>query len=255
MFNELIAYREMFRSLVKRDLRTRYKGSVLGFMWTFVNPLLQLAVFSVVFSIIMRMNVENYPLFLFVTLLPWLFFSTTTQTATSLMINQANLIKKIYFPREILPLASTTAGLINLALCFLVALGALLLYGMPVNMSIVMLPVLMLINFLFTLGFVLLLSAVNVYFRDIEHIWGFIIMAWFYVTPIIYPLEMVPEQYLGYFYLNPQTYFTLAYRDILYNGVFPSGQTMLILTVLSVAILVIGCLVFRRLQRGFAESV
>ncbi len=253
--HEIYEYREMFKNLVKRDLRTRYKGSVLGFLWTFVNPLLQLVVFSAVFSTILRMNVDKYPMFLFVALLPWLFFANSTQSGTSLIMAHSNLVKKVYFPRIILPLAITTAGMINLVLSFLVAFLALILFKIPVTSSLLALPLVMLVQFIFTLGFVFILSALNVYLRDIEHLWANLVMAWFYLTPIIYPLDMVPAKYISSFFLNPMTVFTLAYRDILYRGIFPNFMLIGNLFIISLLILIFGYLIFKRLERGFAEIV
>lgn len=252
---EIYDYREMLRNLVKRDLRTRYKGSVLGFLWTFVNPLLQLVVYSAVFSTILRMNVEKYPMFLFVVLLPWLFFANSTQSGTGLIMTYSNLVKKVYFPRTILPLATTTAGLINMALSFLVAFVALYLFKIPMNASLLALPLVMLIQYIFTLGFVFILSALNVYLRDIEHLWANIVMAWFYLTPIVYPLDMIPARFMNIFFLNPMTIFTLAYRDILYRGIFPNFILLGNLFIISVLILIFGYVVFKRLERGFAEIV
>jgi ABC-type polysaccharide/polyol phosphate export systems, permease component len=255
VFHEIYEYREMFHNLVKRDLRTRYKGSILGFLWTFVNPLLQLVVYSVVFSTILRMNVEKYPMFLFIALLPWLFFAASTQSGTSLIMQHSNLVKKVYFPRTILPLAITTAAMINMILSFLVAFVALFIFRMPMNSSLLALPLVMLVQFIFTLGFVFILSAVNVYFRDVEHLWGNVMMAWFYLTPIVYPLDMVPAKFMGFFFLNPMTMFTLAYRDILYRGILPNFILIGIMGIISVLILIFGYLVFQRLERGFAEIV
>ena len=254
-FLEIYEYREMLKGMVKRDLRTRYKGSALGFLWTYVNPLLQLIVFSVVFSTILRMNVDKYPMFLFVTLLPWLFFATSTQNGTGLIMDHSNLVKKVYFPRVILPLATTTAGLINLALSFLVAFVALILFDIPLTGSLIALPLVMLVQFIFTLGFVFILSALNVYYRDIEHLWSNLVMAWFYLTPIIYPLDMVPAKFLSIFFINPMAVFTLAYRDILYRGIFPNFILLGNLLVISLLILIFGYLVYKRLERDFAEVV
>lgn len=252
---EIYDYREMFKNLVKRDLRTRYKGSALGFLWTFVNPLLQLVVFSAIFSTILRMNVDKYPMFLFVALLPWLFFANSTQSGTGLIMAHSNLVKKVYFPRIILPLATTTAGMINMILSFLVAFVALLIFKMPMNSSLLALPLVMLVQFIFTLGFVFILSALNVYLRDIEHLWSNLVMAWFYLTPIVYPLDMVPAKFMNYFFVNPMTIFTLAYRDILYRGIFPNFILLGNLCVISMLLLLFGYLVFKRLERGFAEVV
>lgn len=255
VFREIYAYREMYKNMVKRDLRTRYKASFFGFLWTFINPLLQLIVYSVVFSSIMRMNVPHYPMFLFVVLLPWIFFANTTQEAANLIVSNSNIVKKVYFPREILPLASATAGLVNLGLSFLIALVALLLFHLPLTWSLIALPLVMGLEFIFTLGISLVISAVNVYFRDVEHIWGILMMAWFYLTPIVYPLNMAPEKYLKYLFLNPMVTLTEAYRDILYYGVFPYFPGLGAFAMLSVLVLIFGYLIFKRLSKGFAEQV
>lgn len=255
VFREIYAYREMYKNMVKRNLRTRYKASFFGFFWTFINPLLQLVVYSIVFSTIMRMNVKHYPMFLFVVLLPWIFFASTTQEAANLIVSNSNIIKKIYFPREILPLASATAGLVNLALSFLVAFVALLIFHIPLTWSILALPLVMGIEFVFTLGVSLVLAAVNVYFRDVEHIWGIVIMAWFYLTPIVYPLNMAPVKYLKYLFLNPMVTLMEAYRDILYNGVFPYFPGLGMFALMAFFVLIFGYLVFKRLSKGFAEQV
>ncbi len=254
-FKEIYAYREMLVNLIRRDLRTRYKGSALGFLWTFINPLLQLIVYSVVFSFIMRMNVVKYPMFLFVALLPWIYFANTTQSAANLIISNGNIIKKVYFPREILPLATATAGLINLALSLIVALIALLVFRIPLGPSLIALPLIMILQFFFTLGITFIVSAVNVYYRDVEHVWGILLMAWFYVTPIVYPLEMIPENYMRLFSLNPATLMINSYRDILYKGIFPNPFNLLYFAIFSFLILCFGYLLFRHLARRFAEEV
>lgn len=255
IFKEIYAYRELYKNMVKRNLRTRYKASFFGFLWTFLNPLLQLVVYSLVFSTIMRMGIKNYSMFLFVVLLPWIFFASTTQEAANLIVSNSNIIKKVYFPREILPLASASAGLINMGLSFLIAFIALLLYHIPITLSIIALPLVMGIEFIFTLGVSLLIAAVNVYFRDVEHIWGILMMGWFYLTPIVFPINLIPAKYMKYLFFNPMVTLTEAYRDILYYGVFPYLPGLGILTLLSVLVLVFGYLIFKRLSKGFAEQV
>lgn len=254
-FQELYNYREMFRNLVKRDLRTRYKGSWLGFLWTFVNPLLQLLVFSVMFSTILRMNVDKYPMFLFVGLLPWIFFANTTQASTGLILAHANLVKKIYFPRVVLPLAATTAGLINLVLSLFVAMAALWLYHIPLGISLLALPLIMTVQYCFTLAFSLILSALNVYFRDLEHIWTILTMAWFYLTPIVYPVNMVPDRFLAFYFLNPMTTMIMAYQDVLYHGIMPQWYGLGRVMSISLVLLILSLILFNHLERGFAEEI
>ena len=253
---EIYEYRELLRNLVNRDLRTRYKGSVLGFLWTFLNPLLQLAIFSVIFSFIMRIQIDNYTAFLFVALLPWFYFATTTSMANGLIIGQASIIKKIYFPRLILPLSAAVAGLINLILSLLVAIPALLFMGcQPFTPSLAVLPVILLLQGILVLGMVMLISALNVYFRDLEHIWNVLLLGWMYFTPVLYPLSMVPAEYRNLLYINPMTALTLLYRDVLFYGQISDPELFVQAFLWAAGIAVAGFLVFQKLSRRFAEEI
>ena len=253
---ELWQYREMIVSLVKRDLKSRYKGSVLGFMWMFLNPLFQLFVYTIVFSGIMRMNIDKYYLFLFVALVPWIFFSTCLSGGTMVIFGQQDMVKKIYFPREVLPIAFTTSQFVNMLLSFVVILVVVFCSGITVEpMAYVCLPVVMLIEYILALGITLLASGLTVYFRDLEHILGILSMAWMYLTPVLYSIDMVPEAYRGLAYINPMTSITIAYRDILYYGKVPQMDTLINAFVLGIVVLVIGRFAFGWLQRGFAEEL
>ncbi len=256
LFKELWQYREMIVSLVKRDLKSRYKGSFLGFLWMFLNPLFQLLIYTIVFSTIMRMGIEKFYLFLFVALVPWIFFSTCLSSGTTVVLGQQEMVKKIYFPREVLPLAFTLSQFVNMLLSFIIIFIVVFFSGVKINpVSLLFLPVIMLIEFVIALGIVLIASSLTVYFRDLEHIFSIFAMAWMYLTPVIYPIDAVPEQYLTYFYINPMTSVTIAYRDILYYGRCPEMKTLLNAVILGLVILVIGELMFKRLQRGFAEEL
>ena len=253
---EIWEYREMVASLVKRDLKSRYKGSVLGFLWMFLNPLLQLAVYTVVFSTIMRMGIDKFYLFLFVALVPWLFFSTCLSAGTTVIFSQQDMVKKIYFPREVLPIAFTISQFVNMLLSFLVIFAVLIISGIRLNpQALFFLPLVMLVEFVMALGVTYLVSALNVYFRDLEHILGILSMAWMYLTPIFYPVDMVPQQYARLFTLNPMTSVTIAYRDILYYGQVPHMNTLFHALVMGVLVLAIGQVVFGRLQRHFVEEL
>lgn len=253
---ELWQYREMIFSLVKRDLKSRYKGSVLGFLWMFLNPLLQLGVYTIVFSTIMRMDIEKFYLFLFVALVPWLFFSTCLSAGTMVIFSQQDMVKKIYFPREVLPIAFTLSQFVNMLLSFIVIFVVVFISGVKLTLpALLCLPLVMIIEFVLALGITFLASALNVYFRDLEHILSIVAMAWMYLTPVIYPVEMVPEQFVTLFYLNPMTSITVAYRDILYYGQVPQMSTLLNAVVLGVLVLVVGKIAFSRLQRKFAEEL
>ena len=253
---EIWEYREMVASLVKRDLKSRYKGSVLGFLWMFLNPLLQLAVYTVVFSTIMRMGIDKFYLFLFVALVPWLFFSTCLSAGTTVIFSQQDMVKKIYFPREVLPIAFTISQFVNMLLSFLVIFAVLIISGIRLNpQALFFLPLVMLVEFVMALGVTYLVSALDVYFRDLEHILGILSMAWMYLTPILYPMDMVPQQYARLFTLNPMTSVTIAYRDILYYGQVPHMNTLFHALVMGVLVLAIGQVVFGRLQRHFVEEL
>ncbi len=253
---ELWQYREMISSLVKRDLKSRYKGSVLGFFWMFLNPLLQLCVYTIVFSTIMRMDIEKFYLFLFVALVPWLFFSTCLSAGTTVVFSQQDMVKKIYFPREVLPIAFTISQFVNMLLSFIVIFAVVFISRVQLNLvALLYLPLIMIIEFILALGITFLVSALNVYFRDLSHILGILSMAWMYMTPVVYPVEMVPDYLLKLFYFNPMTSIIIAYRDILYYGQAPKMSTLLNAMVLGVLVLVIGKITFSRLQRKFAEEL
>ena len=252
---ELYAYREMIFSLVRKDLRTRYKGSVLGFLWTFVNPLLQLVVYTLVFSTIMRVNVDKFYIYLFVALVPWIFFTSSIQGGATSILSGADLIKKIYFPRLVLPIAVTSAAFMNMVFSMLIVFIALIISGIGLSWHIVYLPVIMVLEYFFALGMAFIFSALNVYFRDLEHILGIVTMAWVYGTPIVYTIDMVPEQYLGFFYLNPMTHMIDAYRDILYYHQVPDFSTLSSIVAFSIIFIVIGYVLFQKLQRHFVEEL
>ena len=255
-FVELYNYRTMIGSMVRRDLRGRYKGSVLGFAWTFINPLLQLVVYTIVFSNIMRAGIEDYYLFLFVALIPWIFFSTSISAGASCIMAQKNLVEKIYFPREVLPISHVTSAFVNMLLSFVVVFAALVVSGKGLDVFLLpyLIPI-MIVEYLLALGFTFIVSALTVYFRDLEHILGIVTMAWQFLSPVMYSVEMVPEDMKGIFMLNPMTPIIIAYRDVLYYQQAPELNTLLLATGLGVALLIIGWFIFGKLQKHFAEEM
>ena len=253
---ELYSYREMIFSLVRKELRGRYKGSVLGFLWTFINPLLQLLVYTLVFSVIMRMGIDRYYLFLFVALIPWIFFSASLTGGSGSILASKDMVKKIYFPREIMPISYVTSAFVNMLLSFVVIFVVVLVSGMGVNpVALLYLPVIMLVEYVLALGIALLASALTVYFRDLEYILGIIAMAWQFLTPVMYSSDLVPKKLLPIWKLNPMTPVIEAYRQILYYKEVPHLDTLLNASILGVVTLVVGYVVFRKLQKGFAEEL
>ena len=253
---EIYEYRTMIVSLIRTDLRGRYKGSALGFAWTFLNPLLQLGVYTVVFSIIMRAGIEDYYLFLFVALIPWLFFSTSVSAGASCVMAQKEMVKKIYFPREVLPIAHVTCQLVNMLLSFVVVFAVLLLSGKGISLqALLYLPIVIVAEYFLAISITMIVSAVTVYLRDLEHVLVILTMAWQFLTPVMYSIDMVPEELRSIFNINPMTPIIVAYRDILYYKRLPEIGNLLHGFVLSTILLVIGWLVFGRLKKHFAEEM
>lgn len=253
---EIYQYRTMIASLIQRDLRGRYKGSVLGFAWTFLNPLLQLVVYTVVFSTIMRAGIEDYYLFLFVALIPWIFFSTSLTGGANCIWTQKELVKKIYFPREVLPIAHVTSQLVNMLLSFIVVFAALLISGKGIRITVLpyLIPVI-LVEYLLSLGIAFISSSLTVFFRDLEHILAVVSMAWQFLTPVMYGVDMVPESLRPIFMMNPMTSVIMAYRDVLYYQNAPELSTLLTAIALGFTCLVVGWFLFGRLERHFAEEL
>jgi lipopolysaccharide transport system permease protein len=252
---ELYYYREMLKNLVTKELRARYKGSVFGFLWTFFNPLLILVVYSVVFSFVMRVQMDHYSMFLFIGLLPWNYLATSVQMGVTSVVSSSGLIKKTYFPREMLPLSIVISNLINYLLSLFILIPALLIVKIPLTIALLSFPIILIIQTILVVGLTLLLSAANVYFRDLEHITGVVIMAWFFFTPIIYPMEMVPDEIKSLFALNPMLPVIKAYQDIFFYQKFPDWSNLGIFTVGSIIFFLFALTVFRKLQKNFAEMI
>ena len=259
---EIYAYREMIVSLVKRELRGRYKGAVLGFLWNFLNPLLQLIVYTLVFSVIMRAGIEKYYIFLFVALVPWIFFSSALTGGSNYIIQNQDLVKKIYFPREVLPIAHTTATFINMLLSFVVVFAVLIVTGFGINpVACLFLPIIMIVEYVICLGMCMLFSAITVYVRDMQSIMSIVAMAWQFLTPVMYGQDWVEAALANHpvmmkiWNYNPTTPIINAYRQILYYKEIPDMHYMGMAVLLGVIVCALGWLVFSRLQRGFAEEL
>ncbi len=255
-FQEIYHYRTMVTSLIQRDLRGRYKGSALGFAWTFLNPLLQLGVYTIVFSTIMRAGIEDYYLFLFVALIPWMFFSSSLTGGASCILAQKDMVKKIYFPREVLPISLVTCQFVNMLLSFIVVFAVILVSGKGVApLALPYLIPVMLVEYLLALGIAFVTSSITVYLRDLEHILGIVAMAWQFLTPVMYSIDMVPERIRPIFWLNPMSSVIIAYRDILYYKKAPQLNTLLLASALGAGFLVVGWFLFGRMEKHFAEEM
>lgn len=248
-------YKYLIYNLVQRDLKVKYKGSALGFFWSLLNPLFMLVVYTVAFQYVIKIKVPNFSIFLFAGLLPWNFLTATLSMGVGAISDNANLVKKIYFPREILPLSVVLVNLFHFLLTFLVLTPALFFFGMIPGPAFLFLPVIIVFQALFVLGLTLFTSALNVYYRDVKHMQEVLLQLWFWGTPIIWSLELVPDRFRYLALLNPFTHFTGAYRAIILEGVLPSPLTMTALAAASLLMFAAGYRVFKKKQRRFAEEI
>ncbi len=252
---EIFSYREMINAFIRRDLRGRYKGTFLGFLWTFLNPLLQLCVYVILFKTILGSPIEDYHIHLFVALIPWIFFASSVNDGSVSIMAYKDMVKKIYFPREVLPISTVTTSFVNMLLCFIVVFAVTFpVRGINPIALLCLIPVYA-VEYILALGMAFLVSAITVYMRDMQHILGIVIMAWQYLTPVLYNMDSVPEKYVFLFNLNPMTPIINAYRTILYDCKVPDLTTLLSALAMGLIMLIVGWLVFSKLKKRFAEEL
>jgi len=260
---QLPRYRGLIQSLVARELKARYRGSVLGFFWSFINPLTLLLIYTFVFKYIMPaavQGVSNYPLFMFCGLLPWTWFSSSLVESSGVLISGGNLIKKVLFPAEILPIVTVTANMVHFFLALPILVVFLVYYQAPLTVSeLAWFPVVVAVQYLFTLACALLLSALTVHFRDIRDILSNVLTLWFFATPIIYSYLHLPETakpFMKYMNVNPFVHLAISYQEILFfAGPFGHWRWLLALGVLSALLFLAAYWMFDRLRDSFAEEV
>ena len=255
MIKNLYNYRELLKSNIKKEIRGKYKGSFLGVLWSFVNPLLQVAVYAIVFPYIMRIQTEYYLQYLIIGIIPWTFFTTVINQGMITVRMNSGIIKKVYFPREILPISVALSGLVNFFISCIIIVLFCVFGGLGISWHIVLLPIIAIIQFFFTLGLAFALSAINIYIKDVEYIVQFIINMLFYAIPILYPAELFPERIRWVLTINPLTQMIDFYRDIFMYHQVPQLMPFLYLIGVTVAIFFIGLAIFRKLEKGFAEEV
>ncbi|MBE6161600.1 MAG: ABC transporter permease [Firmicutes bacterium] len=255
MFKELYQYRELLKTNVKKEIRGKYKGSFLGVLWSFINPLLMTLIYAIVFPFVLKNTQEHYVTFLIIGILPWNWFTLNIIQGTTTFLSNAGIIKKVYFPREILPISVVTSGLINFLIsCIIIALF-LIFSGIGFSGYIVYLPLIILAQYILMLAIIFLTSSINVYIRDAEYIINFIIQMLFYATPILYSTDLFPEKIAGLLKINPMVTIIECYRDVLFYHNQPHLKSLLIVILTSLILLLINYRIFRRLEKGFAEEV
>jgi lipopolysaccharide transport system permease protein len=263
---ELYRYRDLLRNLVVSEIKTRYKNSVLGFVWSLLNPLAMMLVFTIVFGVLWpNQQVENFPIFLLCGLLPWNFFSASVVSSINSVLANGNLVKKVYFPREILPIATVLAQLVNFLLALIVLFAALLIVRTNFSPWLWTLPLIILIQTCFSLGIGLVLSTLQVFYRDTQLVMEVVMLAWFFLTPVFYTARQLPATYevWGYdlpvqrilYILNPMASLINVYRDLLYNGYRTDIDFFIRTTLTALLALGFGYWFFTRYSDRFGEEV
>ena len=257
----LFRYRALVASLVARELKARYRGSVLGFFWSFVNPLLLLLVYTFVFTVVLPgvhpQELQPFALFMFCGILPWTWFSSSLLEASNVLIAGGNLIRKVLFPAEVLPIVTVLAGLVHFCLGLPILAAFLVYYRVPVvPTDLLWVPVVVAIQLVLTLGLALLVSALAVHFRDLRDLLSNLLTLWFFATPIIYALSQAPASVRRLLMLNPFTHLAVSYQDVLFReGPFTEWPRLLAVGGASLAVLALGYIVFDRLRDTLAEEV
>lgn len=255
VFKNLYKYRELLKTNIKKEIRGKYKNSFLGVLWSFLNPLLQIAVYALVFPFILKNTQDNYVIFLCCGLIPWTFFSTTISRSAFTMVENGNIIKKVYFPREILPISVVTSETVNFLISTIIIIVFVIFGGIGLSKYIMLYPIVLLAQYLLLIAISLIVSSISIYIRDLQHLIGVALQLLFYAAPIVYTPESIPEQFKWILKCNPMTYIISGYRNIFYNQTMIELKPLLILIGCSVVACVIGYIIFNKLQKGFAEQL
>jgi lipopolysaccharide transport system permease protein len=255
IYRTLYKHRELISILVAKQLKLRYRGSVLGFFWTLLNPLLLMLVYTLVFSVYFRLDMEHYPAFLFAGLLPWIWFSSSLQQGVTSILDGAGLVTRSQFPAEVLPVVTLTSNTVNFLLTLPLLFVFLFAFRIRLGPVLVILPALIALEYLLSLGLVLILSALNIYFRDLQHIILHLLTVVQFLTPIFYPLSLIPEAFRPWAFLNPLTILISAFQDVLFFNRVPHWPPLLGLLALACVVLSVAATMFTRYKRTFAEAL
>ena len=251
----VIVHRELIGILVAKNLKLRYRGSLLGFCWTLLNPLLLMLVYTLVFSVYFRLDIERYPAFLFSGLLSWIWFSSSLLQGVTCILDGAGLVTRSRFPAEVLPVVALTSNTVNFLLTLPLLVAFLLVFHIKLGPALLYLPVLIGLQYLLTLGPVLILAAANVHFRDLQHLIVHLLTVAQFLTPIFYPVSLIPESLRPWAFLNPLAVLISAFQDVLYFNRVPALAPLVALLLLAVVMLAAAAMIFARYQQTFAEAL
>ncbi|MFA5933074.1 MAG: ABC transporter permease [Microgenomates group bacterium] len=255
--NKIFKYKDLFWQLTLRDIKAKYKQSYLGYSWVILVPLINLTVLSIVFTFVFKVPTGPvpYPVYLFTALVPWLFMSNAIVAATGSVLANSSLVTKIYLPREILPLSAIASKLVDLFLTAVILGLFMILFRVPFHTSILFVPIILFIQVMLITGISFILSASNVFYRDIEHAIGVILGVWMYLTPVVYSPDLIPPDLKIFFYLNPMSGIIDAYRATILYGVIPLWPAFLYSFLFSLIIFIVGYFYFRANAKYFAEVI
>ena len=254
----LIRYRELLVTFTVREIKIRYKQTILGLGWAVLQPLTMMVIFTIIFSRFLKVESEGfpYPIFSYSALLFWTFFSTSLSFGTGSLVRMSDLIRKIYFPREIIPLSAIFASLVDMLIASLIFLGMMAYYGVGFSWNLLYIPFLVLIQFVFTSGVVFLLSALNVFYRDIRHGIPFLVQIWMYASPIVYSMDVIPERWrILYVVVNPLAGLIASYRQVILHRCPPDMENLLIVIPISLSLAVAGLYFFKKAEGNFADVI
>jgi len=250
-----VEYRELIRIMTISELKIKYQSSILGFTWSLLNPLLMMLVLYFVFSSIFKASQNNFALYLLIGIVSWRFMANGTSSAITSIVGKPSLVTKVHIPRQVLVLSTVLASFISSILEFVVLVPLLFILGVGLSPNILLFPVVHVIFFMMVYGISLILAALYVYYRDLNQIWDVLIQMGFFLSPIVYPLSTVPPEYLRYYMLNPVTVMIQMYRDVLLYHVAPTLADLAFTLLTAATIILLGSLVFKRLERRFAEEI
>ena len=255
-FLPFLHYKYLLSQLISREIKARYKQSILGYTWIIFNPLVQLLVYSFVFSVIFRFPTNDIPysIFLFVGLLPWIYFQTSLSSSALVLVDNSNLLKKVNFPREVLPYSVICAKSVDLFFSSLLLVFFFIYHNLSISLSIFYIIPFFILQVILMSGLSLLLSAANLFYRDIQYVTNLMLLMWMYLTPVVYPITLVPKDYLWLYKLNPMVGIIEGYRAAVFDS--PSDIPATIMSaVISIAIFLLGFFVFKRSEKVFADIV